>query len=214
MDTYVAGAYWGARKETAQDCAQRASLFFKQLASVSDNLSQWRLRGGNRKSGAENTILDHKPLPEMTKTLQAGVNRKDMGDRNIIPELGYRLGLWNGKASSVEMQSIRIQCGAYSKNRAFENNVTISPLLSFDTSNKAEVRKLAVAFIDAWKPQFFILTRKSRLNKAAAAGNAGGGQWDPFLDIALYLDTALEEKFHPDKYKQDLITAGGRLFLA
>ncbi|MEP4192596.1 MAG: Imm52 family immunity protein, partial [Sneathiella sp.] len=185
MDTYLAGAYWGPRKETVWECAERTSAFFKKLALLSDDLAHWRLRDRSKKQKAGSSIMDPNAMGQITEQIKSGTNRKDMGDKEVIPELGFRLGLWNGKSSTQEMLSLGIQCGAYSGTGMFSNTANISPLLSFDVSNEDTVRKFSEAFIDAWEPDFFVLTRKSRLNEAAAMAREQRNQWEPFLDYAL-----------------------------
>src|SRR5690349_19490267 len=40
-ETYYAGAYWGHRPESAQECAQRAETFFRLLAECDPGYTRW-----------------------------------------------------------------------------------------------------------------------------------------------------------------------------
>jgi hypothetical protein len=213
METYLAGAYWGPRKETARECAERISLFLIRLSSISNDLTGWRSRGRSRKLAAGNTIIDPNSLCQIVETVEAGTNRKDVGAKDTISELGFRVGLWNGKTSSVEALSLGIHCGAYSGLRTFENNAIISPLLSFDISSDNLVQKLSETFVEAWNPEFFVLARKSKLNDAASGAGKAGGHWEPFLDCALFLDEKNQKKYSPTNYHSQRDCGNGRLFL-
>lgn len=211
MDTFLAGAYWGSRKEPTHSCAKRVSGFFDELSTISETMSEWRLRRRTSQKAGGSIQLDSQSLDQIVEQLEAGLNTKDVGIKEAIPELGFRLGLWNGFETDLEALSLNILCGSYSNSRPYENSVTMTPLLSFDFSDEGLVQDLARAFINTWKPDFFILTTKTALN--AVVASADGGQWEPFIDIALYLSDEIAHRHRPDEFSNELVYDDGKLFL-
>lgn len=211
MKTYIAGAYWGSRKEPIVECAQRVCNFFEKLSKISEQLDGWRAKGRSRKTADNNIVLSSHSLDQIVAQLKAGLNTKDVDANEVIPELGFRLGLWNGLSSDLEALSLSVLCGAHSNVRAFENNALITPLLGLDFTDEGLVRDLASAFVHAWAPDFFILAERDALNMAVS--EAGGKQWDPFLDLALYLHEDITDNHRPAKFGDRIVFDDGELFL-
>ncbi|WNG40775.1 hypothetical protein F0U61_49100 [Archangium violaceum] len=108
-EDYYVGAYWGPRKETALECAQRAELFFHMLARCDPTFAQW-YRGGR---GAPRELPGHPVRPvvqEWEQLFLHGRNRTDAG-KKVIEDLGFREYVWNAKK---ERTRIGFHCGAYS----------------------------------------------------------------------------------------------------
>lgn len=40
-ESYLAGAYWGCRPESAEDCARRAETFFQLLSESHPSYARW-----------------------------------------------------------------------------------------------------------------------------------------------------------------------------
>src|SRR5206468_127335 len=88
--------------------------------------------------------------------LERGVNRRD-DDRQVIPELGYGLGLWSGRPGD-EAFGLTIHCGSTSK--LVGNHVTLN--LPPDGPHSLEcARDQAECLFDVlvgfWKPGQAIL---------------------------------------------------------
>jgi hypothetical protein len=111
IETYYAGAYWGARKESPEECAQRAQLFLQCISRCEDSLSRWYQPARSRRKSLERPLtLELGPLAEM---FHRGVNRTD-GDKSIIQELGFHFSTSNcGPAG--DSSHFRVVCGGYSK---------------------------------------------------------------------------------------------------
>lgn len=211
METYLAAAYWRARKETLEDCVARVSVFLKQLATAGEEFTGWRERGRSKKDALNRKVIGAEQSDDLKALLEKGRNRYDIPPRGIIEELGYSLSLWNGRSSESESLSLRIHCGDYSN--AVLNAVTLSPLLGFDHTSKENVLKLSGYFIESWQPDFFILTGDTRLAEETEKARALNKQRDPFLDIALYLSSELEAVFSPSNYGSTEQLRSGRIFL-
>jgi hypothetical protein len=107
---YYMGGYWGARKETALECARRAEFFFLMLARCDPTFAQW-YRGGR---GAPRTLPGHPVRMEVQEWEQLflrGMLRTDV-DNEVIEEFGFREYVWN--ARNKERTRIEVRCGAYS----------------------------------------------------------------------------------------------------
>jgi len=93
-----AGAYWSQRPETREQAAQRIAAFLKMLAECSCELSSWYLKGRTRAGALKQALrLDGEAIAEKLR-----VNRKDVS-REVMPELGFSLGVWNGSDVSLAM---------------------------------------------------------------------------------------------------------------
>ncbi|HEX8822881.1 MAG TPA: Imm52 family immunity protein [Archangium sp.] len=106
---YYVGAYWGPRKETARECAQRAELFFHLLTRCDPTFTQW-YRGGR---GAPRELPGHPVRPaveEWEQLFLRGRNRTDVG-KKVIEDLGFMEVVVNAKKDAT---SIHLHCGEYS----------------------------------------------------------------------------------------------------
>jgi hypothetical protein len=107
---YYVGSYWGARKETALECARRAELFFHMLSRCDPTFAQW-YRGGR---GAPRTLPGHPvqlDVPEWEQLFLRGMFRTDVS-KKVIEEFGFKQYVWNAK--NKERTRIEFHCGGYS----------------------------------------------------------------------------------------------------
>jgi hypothetical protein len=164
-ESYYVGAYWDARKETAEACARRASLCLGDLARLEGALSHWYRKGKAAAKAQPSPIgADEASLAAL---LQGGRNRKD-ADRSVIPELGFSAGLWTGGAKG-ESVGLSLCCGGYSP------YVSNSCVLELPTAGEAASRMLTSAFlekvlrvlVERWDPRRAIATS---FESDAAAG--------------------------------------------
>lgn len=211
MQIYLAAAYWNARETTVDDCVARTSHFLARLESVSEAFSGWRDLGWSEAEALANKVITPQSLLDLRERFQKGRNRRET-DHTVIEDLGYRVSFWNGR-SGAEGATLRIHCGDYATGLNFRNGVILRPLRTFDASSKENVSALAYAFIESWEPDFFILTRDSRLSSEHEQAQARNVQWMPFLDIALYLDENLPTSLAPERYSSRDRLKAGFLFL-
>ncbi len=156
IETYYAGAYWGARKESPEECGCRAEAMFAMLRTVAPDFARWLKQGRSRKEALKHSIeTEHTTL---TKMFRRGKDR-------VYEDLGFRLSGWNG-GDDYEASSFYITCGCYSER---VSNVCAFDLPSAGPNNShaqnAErvqtatiltglVRAMAVA----WEPEWAIAT--------------------------------------------------------
>jgi Immunity protein 52 len=110
-ETYYAGAYWGPRKESAEECARRAVGFLNLLASCDPLLATWnkipKPRGKGRK-----TPLMPPDMATLTEAFRRGVNREPGGP--AIEDLGLSVSAYND-GERGEFVYLRMLCGSYAR---------------------------------------------------------------------------------------------------
>ncbi|NTX01806.1 immunity 52 family protein [Myxococcus llanfairpwllgwyngyllgogerychwyrndrobwllllantysiliogogogochensis] len=109
-ETYYAGAYWGPRKETPEECALRTADFLNLLASCDPILAHWYKPARSRKDARKHPLMPP-DLPTLTEMFRRGVNRERGGP--AIERLGYSFWFGNGEAGA-DSADLRITCGDYS----------------------------------------------------------------------------------------------------
>ncbi|MFY2564086.1 immunity 52 family protein [Corallococcus terminator] len=107
-DSYFAGAYWGPRRESPEECAGRAAAFLNGLAEHDPLLAHWnkipKPRGRGRK-----TPLMPPDLATLTEAFHRGVNREPGGPD--IERLGLTVGAYND-GSRHDYSSLSMCCGS------------------------------------------------------------------------------------------------------
>src|SRR5438094_7055921 len=118
MPDGLLGLYWEARAQPLDECAD---LCLRTLRTMRDTgFDGFFERGRSRKAALRRAIdLTHDAIRNL---LERGVNRRD-DDRQVIPELGYGLGLWSGRPGD-EAFGLTIHCGSTSK--LVGNHVTLN----------------------------------------------------------------------------------------
>ena len=135
--------------------AERLVHFLDALARESDLLSRWFLKGNTRASARTPLELD---VGAVAFTLK--VNRRDVGGE-VIPELGFSLGVWNGRTADVSATM-----GAYS--RYVGNSVVLSfshPPANFGAKEWKSLVEIAVRELD---PDHAVVTSSEYLRKTGA----------------------------------------------
>lgn len=103
-ETYFAGAYWGARKESVAECARRAGEFFSILPEVDASFTHWFQQGKSRKDALK------RPIEPSRTSLEEIVRR---GKDRVFEDLGFRFSAWNGAADDYDGSSFNVTCGGF-----------------------------------------------------------------------------------------------------
>jgi hypothetical protein len=155
-ETYHAGAYWGPRKESAEECAQRTVAFLHMLASADPFLAQWYKPVRSRQKGLKPPLVPV-DLPTLTEAFRRGVNREGRGP--AIESLGFNIGLSNG-ASNRAYAFLRIFCGAYSE--AVSNFCLLSPIEPGPDADRVlsapVLTSVVRSMVLAWEPDWAVAT--------------------------------------------------------
>ncbi|WP_244238286.1 immunity 52 family protein [Corallococcus terminator] len=103
-ETYYAGAYWGPRKESPEECALRMASFLAALPGVDPSFACWFRPGRSRKEALKRPI--EPSLTELEKLVVRGKDR-------VFEDLGFRVSGWNGVADDHDATGFDIQCGSH-----------------------------------------------------------------------------------------------------
>jgi hypothetical protein len=157
IETYYAGAYWSARKESPEECGRRAEAMFTALRTVAPDFSQWLKQGRSRKEA-----LQH-PIETDPSTLAKMFRR---GKDRAFEELGFTISGWNG-ASDYEASSFLISAGIHSEERIVNACVFNLPSGGPDDKKGPNAERVLTATVlsglvralaVAWEPEWAIAT--------------------------------------------------------
>ena len=151
----IMGAYWVARSESREQAAIRLSRFLGCLAADvrEPALGQWFLKGSTKASAR--TLLPPDPL-SIAEALRT--NRRDVNG-GVIPELGYRLSVWNGGALSFD--ATIGSSSRYMSNAAVLSFVDGALLLTAE-----QWRVLLQAAVSAFAPEHAVVASHKQLQKS------------------------------------------------
>lgn len=165
----LAAAYWGPRPESQRACAERMQAFLAAIASV-PGLDGWFHLGRSRATATKPLVVD---IDAIQRTLRP--NHRDT-DRAPIPELGFRMGVWNGRDD--RSASLSIHCAAtveVVKNAVVLNLPTLE--LPLDDSAIESLRTVMEALIGAWDPDNAVVTTRAEIARAGGGPPWAAGGW-------------------------------------
>ncbi|MFY1826210.1 immunity 52 family protein [Myxococcus fulvus] len=153
-ETYDVCAYWGARKESPEECAQRTAVLLGMLAECDSLLAHWYVPTRSRKDALKHPLMPP-DISTLTERFRRGVNREKGGP--VFEDLGFTFWFGNG-GSGETLVDLRIKCGAYSggssnycwmtlprKGPHFERMVEVPVLTNFMR-----------AMFSAWSPDWML----------------------------------------------------------
>ena len=197
------GAYWGPRKESIDQCAERALSFFEEIAKCDPALKTWRERGKSRQ-GALIKNANTGDRQYLIELLDRGRNKKDIGS-SPINDLGFNVGLWNG----VDV-SLSITCGLYwsgSKSRAgLLNSIVLDLPQDLGELNRSEkMSSLLLSVVNAWTPDWAGVMAKDAMRSRNFSAQV------PFVDWMLFVSRELpSSKLDPPVFRTQ---SGGSLIV-
>jgi hypothetical protein len=170
-EAYYAGAYWGPRKESAEECARRAADFLNLLAPADSFLAQW-YKPARRRQDARKYPLMPPDLLSLTELFRRGVNREKGGP--IFEDLGFTFWFDNG-GPTRDCAALRINCGDYAGSSP--NHCVLT--LPYRGSNADRVLTAAVlthvvrSMALAWEPDWAMATSWDFDDIISGEGRAG-----------------------------------------
>jgi len=181
MQKFMLGAYWNARRDGLEECAENARRFFAGLTEIDPLLAQWYERGRSRKDALERKA-DTLNVQRLEDLLLKGRNRRDIG-REVIEELGFKISLWNGAVDEEAEASLRIHCGSY--NERIGNSIVID--LPYQSSGWIEkATSLLALVVEIWKPRWAGIMSERAMQKR----DFDGAQ--PFVDWMVYVPRSVK----------------------
>jgi hypothetical protein len=170
-ESYYAGAYWGPRKESAEDCARRTAVLLNLLASCDPFLTNWYKPARSLKDSRKHPLMPP-DVPTLTELFRRGVNRERGGP--AIDPLGFSLWFGNG-GSGADSVDLRITCGDYS---GANPNCCVMPLPK--KGPNAERLVTAPVLVDvirsmalAWDPDWAVAVSDDYRRLMSATSDAG-----------------------------------------
>jgi len=97
MESIYLAAYWKARPESRDECAEKISDFLRAAASTDDSLKEWFLKGAQRSEARKSAKLFKVGIGPLLRTN----NRETTGEPML--DLGFNLSLWNGRNGSFSI---------------------------------------------------------------------------------------------------------------
>lgn len=178
MESSYIGAYWGSRREAAQQCGERLARCIAALAGVDPVLGSWFRRGARKAAARTPVDVDAMALGEL---LEHGRNRRDFGGE-ILEELGFTVGLWNRARPAVGLSAT---VGTYSTSPGILNSFVLElPPLADGSSCLYQPKAAGVIFeaiVQAWNPEWATWTTHGWREAQAAAPREPVVGWLTYL---------------------------------
>jgi hypothetical protein len=157
------GAYWLARAEDANACAQRAELFFRLLADCDPCLSQWFETGRTLEEALKYGIKTKEDF------LEAFRRQEDPAS-----ELGSSLWLWNGEDNENGSKA-NFTCGCAS---IWVSNVCVFNVPRTGVAAERMIQapilaRILRAMALAWEPECGVALSHEHLDKVSESAEAG-----------------------------------------
>jgi hypothetical protein len=174
IESYYAGAYWGARKEAPEECARRAEVFLAAIAKLDPAFSRWFEGGRSRKDALKC------PIEPSGEALEKRVRR---GRDRQFEELGYSVWAWNGAPDDYDACGFNFNCGSYSEgqfNRCVVNLPTRGPNAERVLSVPV-LTNLVRSMVLAWEPDSALATSSMLSDAVKPTGIA-----DSFVGWIMY----------------------------
>jgi hypothetical protein len=149
------GAYWTQREESKEVVAERIATFLTTLAENFERFATWFSKAKSRAAALRSPLT----IDSAAVMSKLSVNRRD-DNRQPIPELGFRLALWNGDDASFSATM-----GSYS---SFVGN---SVVLDIDESAALSVdayRIMLDEMVRIFTPDHAVVTNDEHLARTGA----------------------------------------------
>ncbi|QRN94196.1 immunity 52 family protein [Archangium violaceum] len=164
-ETYYAGAYWGRRQESAEECAQRAETFFRLLAGCHPTYARWYEKTKSTKKGLQ---LGFDPTRD-TFVRFFGKKKYQNGTD------GFYFGAWTGHEEEDQGGAVTLFCGAHGEGSS--NHV----LLYFPVEEPGSEKVLTTpvlagvmrAMALAWEPDWGVIVSGDFRDGLSEQGSAG-----------------------------------------
>ncbi len=153
--SYLAG-YWGDRSASLAESAQTLKAFIDKLASESDALAVWYLKGSSRKQALARPVATD--LRSLEDCLSRSQRRGSSNNGRIEAAIGFSFDAWNGRDASLS-----VSCGRTGI-RFGGPNAVILDLPSEAEQDSAIPEHLMTALVTNWSPEWATWTSDALRN--------------------------------------------------
>lgn len=164
-ESYLAGAYWGCRRESAEECGRRAETFFRLLSECHPSYGRWYEQANSPKKALQ---LQFEP------TLENFVRFFGMKKHQILDD-GFSFSAWTGHVGQDQGGVVMLRCGS---------DAEVSPnrvRLSFPKEELGKERMLTASVLArvmralalAWEPDWAIATADGFWEQLSQQGRLG-----------------------------------------
>ncbi|WP_428265920.1 Imm52 family immunity protein [Haliangium sp.] len=143
----LAVAYWAARREGSEQCAERLARFMGHLGQISPHLGSWYETGVTRRAAMQAPIEPERI--RLRDLVDAGRHRDDTPRRRVIDDLGFHVEIWSGDQPDGNDASLSILCGAYSPHGACNHIIIELPADWLDTDSAVGLIR---SMVSCWSP--------------------------------------------------------------
>ena len=175
-DLYL-GAYWPARKEAIDSCADRLLGFLTGLEALDPAFGSWYEVGKSLRQSLKRPV-EFQNRSALISLLERGRSWTDVG-RHVMEDLGFSFYLWNGGKPPCQI-GLNGQCGVYSP---YQGNCTLLDLPDQLEILRHPERMAAMLALAArmWEPDWAaVISRRSMDARNHVVGK-------PFVDWLIYL---------------------------
>jgi hypothetical protein len=164
-ESYLAGAYWGCRPESAEECARRAATFLRLLAEYHPSYARWYEQASSPRRALE---LQFEPTRDTFVRFFGKKKYQSDGD-------GFHFSAWTGHERQDQGGMFMLQCGSDAEVAAnslrlyFPNEAVGSERMLTAPVVGGVMRALAVA----WEPDWAIATDEGLWEQLAPRGRIG-----------------------------------------
>ncbi|MBI3862416.1 MAG: immunity 52 family protein [Planctomycetia bacterium] len=180
MDDLYIGAYWGPRRESADQCADRLTQCLRSLANCDAIFRDWYKKGRANRTRLAKPV-DWSSHDILVNLLNSGRSRLD-SDHSVMEDLGFIVSLWN-RAERLKASDFMARCGLYTCNPFLGNSFVLDLPKDLGTlAQKENLLKAFVAIVEAWEPNWAgVISRRSRDAREFVPGR-------PFVDWMIYVN--------------------------
>jgi hypothetical protein len=173
-ETYYAAAYWGGRKESAEECARRTEIFFRLLSRCDSIYARWFEQADSLKKALQ---LQFEPTYDTFVRFFGRRKYRDGKD-------GFSFSAWTGHKEDGHGGMVMLRCGSAAE--VVSNNC----LLYLPSEGPEEGRVLTPsvltevmrALVLAWEPDCGVVTSHDMRDTLSEKGSAG-----TFVSWVMYL---------------------------
>lgn len=151
--TYFLGAYWSARKESSETCAERISGFLRGVGQIDERCAHWFVAGRSRRKALTVEVRIDRDFVE--RSLLA--TRDARLPESLRESLGFTFSIWNGASTDTRSISILFRCGVFADN--IGNSVVLSCAAECDLlADYERAQRAMIAVVRSFEPEWAVVS--------------------------------------------------------